>query len=315
MKLLRLIPDHTEVDFFSYRWFGYTLSLIVILGSLGLFFIKGLNFGVDFTGGTMIEIVTPDATPNLSVLRGKLNDLGVGQISIQNFGAANDILMRVPQQHDNTQDAQKAAVNKVRAALDSQYAGQAVQYRRVEFVGPQVGEELKKVAVMAILFSMVAIVAYVTIRFEWQYGIGVVIALIHDVAGTIGFFAITQMQFDLSTLAAVLLVAGYSVNDTVIIFDRIRENLRKYKKMPISDVINLSVNQTLSRTIMTSGLTLLSLLSLYLFGGEVIRGFVSALFLGIVLGTYSSIYVAAPFLIYLNIRRTKGAAEAVAASS
>lgn len=311
MKLLRLIPDNTAFDFFRLRFVGYAVSVLVTFGSLGLFLIKGLNYGVDFTGGTVIEIGVP-VTPDLPDLRAGLNKLGLGDISIQEFGEPQDLLIRLPQQKGG-EEAQKLAVDKTRAYLDERYrakgAEEPVDYRRTEFVGPQVGAELKKAALIAVILSVIGIVGYVTYRFEWQYGVGVIIALLHDVAGTVGFFAITQMQFDLSTLAALLLVAGYSVNDTVIIFDRIRENLRKFKKMDLPGVINLSVNQTLSRTIMTSGTTLMSLVALWLFGGEVIRGFVSALFLGILLGTYSSIYVASPFLIYLNLRKTKGAAD------
>lgn len=300
IKLLTLIPENTKIDFFGHRFYAYAVTAIVILSSIFFLTTKGLNLGIDFTGGTVIEVQMP-APPDMEQLRGSLHNLELGDISIQQFGEANDLLIRLPQQEGGP-DAQKAAIEKLKAVLNGQYKDQAVDYRRVEFVGPQVGEELKKDGLMAVLVSTLAIVLFISFRFEWQYGIGAVVALIHDVVGTMGLFAVTQMQFDLSTMAAVLLISGYSINDTVIIFDRIRENLRKYKKMPLPDLINLSINQTLPRTLMTSSATLLSLLALWLFGGDVIRGFITALFFGIAIGTHSSIFVASPLLVYLRLR-------------
>lgn len=305
LKLLQIVPENTKIDFFGHRFYGLAVSCVIIFGTIFCLMTKGLNFGVDFTGGTVIEIQAP-VDPDLSILRHELNDLKIGDVSIQSFGSPRDLLIRLPQQ-DGGPESQKQAVESVRVALDRVFDGQAADIRRVEFVGPQVGEELKKTAMWAIVVSMLGIMAYVWFRFEWQYGVGAIVALIHDVVGTIGLFSLTQMQFDLATLAAVLLVAGYSINDTVIIFDRVRENLRKYKKAPVGDMINLSINQTLNRTFMTSFTTLLALLALWLFGGEVIQGFVAALFFGVAIGVHSSYFIACPPLHYLNIRGNKKA--------
>ena len=302
MKGIRLIPDDTALDFVGKRAVAFVISLAIIIASLGLAFTKGLNFGIDFTGGTIIEIRVNEA-PNLSDIRAELNTLEIGAVSIQEFGEPTDLMVRLPQQEGGP-DNQQAAIDKVRASLDMQFGEGQVDYRRTEFVGPQVGEELKKAGALAVLWSLIGILAYIWVRFEWQYGVAAIIALMHDTIAVIGLFALTQMQFDLSTVAAVLLVAGYSINDTVVVFDRIRENLRKYKKKPMAEVLNMAVNQTLARTLMTSGTTLLALGALWLFGGEVIRGFVDALIFGILIGTYSSIFVASPVLVYLNLRRS-----------
>jgi len=311
MKGIKLIPDETTFDFIRHRYFAYALSILVIIGSLGLIFTKGLNFGIDFTGGTLIEIRV-DQTPDLGALRRQLNDLDLGEVSIQEFGEPQDLLIRLQQQEGGAEE-QQAAIDTVRSTLNETFEN--VEYRRTEFVGPQVGEELKKQGIYAVLFSMLGILAYIWFRFEWQFGVAALIALAHDVIGTLGLFALTGMQFDLSSIAAILMIAGYSINDTVVIFDRIRENLRKYKKKPLPDVLNMSINDTLSRTIITGVTTLLALIALWLFGGEVIQSFVDALIFGIIIGTHSSIFVAAPILMYLNIRRNTdepGAEEAKA---
>lgn len=300
IKLIQLVPENTKFDFFGHRFYGFAASLVIIFGTIFCLYTKGLNFGVDFTGGTVIEIQTQDK-PDLHPLRGLMKELNLGEISMQEFGERNEVLIRLPQQ-DGGEEAQQAAAGKVRETLESHFGQGKVELRRVEFVGPQVGDELKKTALWAILISMGGILAYVWFRFEWQYGMGAISALIHDVVGTVGLFSVTQMQFDLATLAAVLLVAGYSINDTVIIFDRVRENMRRYKKIPVGDVINLSINQTLNRTAMTAVMTMLALLALWLFGGEVIRGFVAALFFGIAIGVHSSYFIACPPLHYFKLR-------------
>lgn len=305
MKGLRLVPEETDFNFIGFRKVAFVLSLIVLLGSVVLTAKDGLNFGIDFTGGTVIEVRTPEV-PDLAVLRTSLNDLNLGAISIQEFGAPDDLLIRLPQQEGGPEE-QKAAIDAVRASLDERYNDKgAVDYRRTEFVGPQVGEELKKQGLMAIIFSLAGILLYIWFRFEWQFGVAAVIALAHDTIATIGLFALTQLEFNLSTVAAILMIAGYSINDTVVVFDRIRENLRKYKKKPLGELFNLSVNQMLSRTLMTSVTTLLALIALYIFGGEVLRGFIYALIFGIAVGTYSSVFVAAPVLMFMNIRRGDG---------
>ncbi len=310
MKGIQFVKDDINLGFIKFRFAAYVVSAILIVGSVFLIATKGLNFGIDFTGGTVIEIRTPEV-PNLGELRSELNALGLGAISIQEFGEPDDLLIRLPQQQkfDDDGEAQKAAIEAVRGALDAKY-GDGVDYRRVEFVGPQVGAELKRQGALAVLFSMIGILAYVWFRFEWQFGVAALIALAHDAIATIGLFALTGMEFDLSTVAAVLMIAGYSINDTVVVFDRIRENLRKYKKMPIAELFNLSINQMLARTLMTSLTTLLALIALFVFGGPVIQGFVDALIFGIVVGTYSSIFVAAPVLMLLNIKRGAEGEEA-----
>lgn len=305
MAILKLVPDETNVNFIGKRYAAYAISLILIIGSIALTARDGLNFGIDFTGGTVIEIKAPNV-PDLEALRGELNSLKLGNISIQEFGAVDELLVRMPEQ-GGTPDDQQAAIDKVKESLDQYFAeqdGAEVDYRRTEFVGPQVGEELKRDGALAVLLSLAGIMVYIAIRFEWQFGVAAIVALAHDAIATIGLFAVTQMEFNLSTLAAILMIAGYSINDTVVVFDRIREMLRKYKKLPLEEIFNLSINQMLSRTMMTSVTTLLALVALWVFGGEVIQGFINALIFGIVIGTYSSVFVAAPVLMLMNIRRS-----------
>ena len=295
---IKLIPDHTKIDFIGSRYIGFAVTAIMIVGSIFLLATKGLNYGIDFTGGTLIEIATKE-TPELAKMREDLNNLELGEISIQEFGAPNNLLVRVPSQDSEDPAVQKAAVDKVKAEISKDYAD--VDYRRVEFVGPQVGKELKVKGLIAVIAAMVGIMAYVWFRFEWQFGVAAVVTLAHDVFAVLGFMAIMGRNFDLSSLAALLMVAGFSINDTVVIFDRIREMMRKYRKKPMAEIANLAINDTLSRTVMTSLVTLLSLVALAVFGGEVIRGFTEALLFGFVVGTYSSIYVASAILLYLGL--------------
>jgi preprotein translocase subunit SecF len=300
LKLIQLVPEGTKIDFFGHRFYAMFASFVIIVGSMSCVAVKGLNFGIDFTGGTVLEIQVQD-DPDLAKLRTELNALNMGDISLQEFGDKRDLMVRLPQQ-DGGPEVQQAAITKVQETLNTHFGEGKVEFRRTEFVGPQVGEELKKDGFLAIVFAILAIMGYIWFRFEWQYGIGSLLALIHDVVGIIGLFSLTQMHFDLSTLAAILLVAGYSINETVIIFDRIRENMRKFKKMPMPEIINLSINQTLPRTVMTSGSTILAIFALWLFGGEVIRSFTSALFFGILIGTHSSYFVSSQALFYLKLR-------------
>ena len=300
--MLKWVPENTSIDFIAKRFIAFVLSSIILVGSLVLLFTNGLNFGIDFTGGTLVEVRVSEDVPDLGELRNDLNALDLGTISIQEFGAPNDLLIRLPEQEGDA-SVQQAAINQVREALDSKFA--EVDYRRTEFVGPQVGKELKKKGMYAVFFSILGMLIYIWFRFEWQFSIAAIIALMHDSLATVGLFALTQMEFNLSTVAAILMIAGYSINDTVVVFDRIRENLRKFKKLAVKEVLNNSINQTLSRTLMTSITTMLALIALWTFGGEVIRGFVNALIFGIIIGTYSSIFVASPVLTYLNIRRKK----------
>ncbi len=307
MKAIRIIPDDTHIDFVSLKFGAFVLSAVLFLGSLGLVMTKGLNFGIDFTGGTLIE-VRLDEAPSLGELRDRLNALDIGAVSIQEFGSPDDLLIRLPQQAGGV-EAQQLAVEAVRNSLNTIYGEEAVDYRRTEFVGPQVGGELIQAGLFAVIFSMIGILIYVTVRFEWQFGLAAVIALVHDAVITIGYFALTGQEFNLATVAAVLMIAGYSINDTVVVFDRVRENLRKFKKKSLPELLNLSVNQMLARTLLTSLTTLLALFALYVFGGEVIRGFVNALIFGIFVGTYSSTFVAGAILLYINPRKNTSATE------
>ncbi len=298
MKKLRIIPADTSIDFMGRRLFAFAFSAVLVLASAGLFAAQGLNLGIDFLGGILIEVKTKDDPADVGTMRSTLGQLGLGDVSLQEFGAPDVVLIRI-QRQPGGDEAQQAAVTAVKDAL-----GETVEeYRRTETVGPTVGEELQEAAIIAVLAAICAILIYIWFRFEWQFGIAAVIALLHDVITTIGLFSLLQLEFNLATVAAILTIAGYSINDTVVVFDRVRENLRKYKRMVLPDLFNLSVNGTLSRTVMTSLTTLLALASLYILGGEVIRGFSVALIWGVVVGTYSSIALAVPLLLYLKIYR------------
>ncbi len=300
MKKLRIVPAETAINFIGRRLIAFAFSAALILGSLGLAFGSGLNLGIDFLGGILLEVKT-DGPADVAKLRSDLGALGLGEVSLQEFGSPDVVLIRV-QRQEGGDEAQQAAIKTIRGALGEH----VVEYRRTETVGPTVGAELKEAAMWAIGSAILAILVYIWFRFEWQFGIAAIIALIHDVLTTIGLFALFQLEFNLATVAAVLTIAGYSINDTVVVFDRVRENLRKYKKMPLADLFNLSINETLSRTTITSVTTLLALGALFFFGGEVISGFSVALIWGIVIGTYSSIALAVPVLLYLNIDRGTG---------
>ncbi|MBG05777.1 MAG: protein translocase subunit SecF [Rhodospirillaceae bacterium] len=297
MKTIRLIPDKTNIRFLEKRKLALTLSACLVVVSLALFFGRGLNLGIDFLGGILLEVKT-DGPADLSDLRTKVSDLGLGDTSLQEFGANDTVLIRV-QRQEGGDDAQKLAVDKIKEGL----AGAVVEYRRTEFVGPTVGAELKEAAIWAVLAAVGAILLYIWFRFEWQFGVGAVIALTHDVITTIGLFALLQLEFNVSTVAAVLTIAGYSINDTVVVYDRVRENLRRYKRLSLIELFNRSINETLARTVMTSVTTLLALLALYFFGGEVIQGFTIALIWGVFVGTYSSIALAVPLLVFFKIDR------------
>jgi preprotein translocase subunit SecF len=293
--IISYIPDDTAIPFMKRRLIGFILSgLLIGFGVVDLF-AQGLNLGIDFRGGILLEVGT-DGPANLSEMRGKLGALNLGEVNLQGFGADDVVLIRV-QKQAGEEDAQAAAIGKIKETL-----GEGIEIRRQEFVGPQVGSELIRAGLLAILFSLGGILVYVWFRFEWQFAVAAVIALMHDTIATVAMFSLTQMEFNLSTVAAVLMVAGYSINDTVVVFDRMRENMRKYKRRPLAEIIDLSLNETLTRTLLTSGTTLLALVALFIFGGEVIRGFTVALFWGILVGTYSSILIAAPLLIFLKLR-------------
>jgi preprotein translocase subunit SecF/SecD/SecF fusion protein len=302
-------PHDLSLPFMKYKGPALAASIVAMIISLGLCMTLGLNYGVDFKGGSLIELKTKSGNADISALRDKLNGLGVGSVQIQEFGTPDDVLIRLEEQPGG-EAAQQVALKKVTAATDADYV-----QRRVEVVGPAVSSELRVTGFIAVAAGILAIVAYVWFRFEWQFAVGAVVALTHDVLVTAGIFSFFQFQFDLSTVAALLTILGYSVNDTVVVSDRIRENLRKYKKMELNELLNLSINETLSRTILTGATALAVLLSLYIFGGEVIRSFNLAMLLGVIVGTYSSIFIAAPLLGYLGVKRDwSDAAKAVAAT-
>jgi preprotein translocase subunit SecF len=297
LRPIKFIPDDTRIDFLSKRLVLLVVSTVFLVGCLVSVAVQGLNFGIDFTGGILVEVRTAEPA-DLGDYRSKLNNVVEGDISLTTFGEdPRDLLIRVPEQPGG-EAANTAALSRVKDAL-----GSDVEYRRTELVGPKVGNELVEAGMLAMGLSILIIAAYIWFRFEWQYAMGGIIALLHDVIATIGLFSLFQIQFDLTSVAAVLTVAGYSINDTVVIFDRVREEMRRYKKLSVGEVLNLAINKTLSRTILTSGTTVLAVGCLFLFGGEVLRGFSLAIIWGIFIGTYSSIYVAVPSLIYFNFSR------------
>jgi preprotein translocase subunit SecF len=297
MRPLIIIRRVPQIDFMRWHVFGFVFSLALTALTIGIFFTAGLNYGIDFVGGMLIEARTTTGPADLAAMRAKLDALKLGEASLQQFGGPDDVLIRLPQQPGGDA-AQMKAVQLAREAL-----GAGIEYRRTEVVGPSVGSELIQAGVLATVLSLVAILIYIWFRFEWQFGVGATIATLHDVITTVGLFAIFQLEFNLTTLAAILTIAGYSINDTVVIYDRMRESMRKYRTMPFRDLINLALNETLSRTILTVSTVALAVLSLLLFGGEVLRGFSIAMLWGIVIGTYSSLFIAAPLLYYVQPNR------------
>jgi preprotein translocase subunit SecF len=309
-KGVDFFPHDLRIDFMRYRDIAFIMSLVAMLISLGLFLTLGLNYGVDFKGGSLLEVQSTAGPADLALMRDKLGRVGVGGVQIQQFGAPTDVLIRIEQQPGGD-GAQQVALKKVVDALGSGY-----QQRRVEVVGPAVSSELRMTGFIAVACGLLAIVAYVWFRFEWQFAAGAIVALVHDVLLTVGVFSLFHFEFDLSIVAALLTILGYSVNDTVVVSDRIRENMRKFKRMDLDELLNLSINETLSRTILTAATALVVLLALYIFGGEVIRNFNFAMLFGIVVGTYSSIFIAAPLLSYLGLKReTAGEGRAERAKS
>lgn len=302
--LLKLVPDQTNIPFMRWRMPAIIFSTLMIVVSIALVMVRGLNFGVDFEGGILIEIKAEQAV-DLAALRADLGAMNIGEVAVQSFGAAEDeVLIRLQHQDGDTGE-QEALVDQVKARIAELLPGE-VSFRRVEYVGPKVSDELVWDGVMAVTLSMLGIMVYVWMRFEWQFAIGAVLSLIHDVAVTLGLFALFQLEFNLSVIAALLTIVGYSLNDTVVVYDRIRENLRKYRRMELDDLIDASLNETLSRTIVTGITTLLALIALYIFGGEVISAFTLAMIWGVLVGPYSTIFIAAPVLPWFNLRRDQG---------
>lgn len=302
--LVKLLPDQPNFRFMVYRNWAFPFSIIMMVVSLGLFGALGLNLGIDFRGGTVIEIRTTDGPADIAGIRTQLNQLQFGDVEVQSFGNDTDVLIRIEQQPGGDR-AQQAVVERVRAELGET----AIEYRRFEVVGPRVSGELAIAGTIAVLAALCAILIYIWVRFEWQFAIGAIIATVHDVILTLGLFAVTGLEFNLSSIAAILTIVGYSLNDTVVVYDRVRENLRRFKKMSIDDLLDMSVNSMLTRTVMTSITTLIALGALFIFGGEIIRSFTAAMIWGVLVGTYSSIFVAGPVLIYLKLRPSSGGAS------
>jgi preprotein translocase subunit SecF len=294
---MQLLKGTLSIDFMGKRRFAMILSAVLLAVSLGALLTKGLNFGIDFTGGTLIEVGYPEAV-ELEGIRSALADGGFGSPQVQHFGSSREVLVRIaPQADTNSVELSENAMEVLRQQ------NAAMEMRRVEFVGPQVGEELTEQGALAMIYALVGILIYIMVRFQWRFAPGAVAALIHDVLIIIGFFSLFQIDFDLTVLAALLAVIGYSLNDTIVVFDRIRENFRRMRKGTPVEIVNSSINQTFSRTLMTSITTLLVLISLFVFGGEVIHTFSLALILGIVVGTYSSIYVASTVTLALGVSK------------
>ncbi len=296
MALIKKLPVNPKIDFMGKRKLFMAFSVLLIVLSVVMVATRGLNLGIDFRGGVLIEVKTTEPA-DLNALRSRMSSLNIGEISLQEFGAPDEVLINI-QKQEGGEKKQMEAIQLVKAELGSDVA----EYRRVEFVGPKVGAELKKDGALATIFALLGIAFYIWFRFEWQFSVAALLALTHDVITTIGFFAITQYEFNLASLAAILTVAGYSINDTVVIFDRVRDELRRYKKMEVIDILNMAVNKTLSRTILTSVTTLLALVALFVFGGEVLRGLSLALIWGVGIGTYSSIALAVPLLFAADVR-------------
>ena len=297
MKSIRWIKKDPKVNFLNIKNIAAIISIVAILSSVFFILFKNLNFGIDFKGGTLIEI-KKDNDLSISNIRSQLTGLGLGDIQIQTFGSADIILIRIENSIDLTSNADMNSIEIIRKNL-----GNKIEIQRTEIVGPKVSSELVQKGLIAIIVAVILMLFYIWLRFEWQFSIGAVIALIHDVIITIGIFSLLQIEFNLSIIAALLTIIGYSMNDTVVVYDRIRENLRKYKSLEIYQLINQSLNETMSRTFLTSFTTLLALFSLYFLGGEVLKGFTLAMIIGVFIGTYSSIFIASQIILYLNVKR------------
>jgi preprotein translocase SecF subunit len=305
----RLIARTPKFDFVSKRFIAFAITGLLLAVTIGSISVRGFNFGIDFAGGLLIEVQSKDGPAKIADMRKTLGDLGLGEVSLQEFGSTGrDVMIRV-QRQEGDEKAQMAALAAVKDSLGAEY-----DYRRVEIVGPKVGEELKRDGALAVGLAVLAIAAYVWFRFEWQFGVGALVATFHDVITTFGLYSLTGIEFNLTSVAAILTIAGYSINDTVVIYDRVRENLRKYKTMSIYDLLNLAVNETLARTFLTVATVFVTVMALLLVGGEVLHGFSVAMLWGLIIGTYSSIFVAVPVLIYFNLRVGKEDEEEEAGS-
>ncbi len=301
---IKLVPDETRIGFMKLRRVTFTLSAIASIAAVALFMTVNMNYGIDFRGGSSIEVQSREGPADLADIRARLSDLNLGEVQVQEFGDPREVLIRI-QAQDGGENAEQTVITKVRGELEDAY-----EFRRVEVVGPTVSNELARAGTIAVLVSLFAILIYIWLRFEWQFAVGAILATLHDVIMTVGFFVVSGIEFNLTSIAAILTIVGYSLNDTVVVYDRVRENLRRFRKMPLPQLLDLSMNQTLSRTTMTSLTTLLALLALFIFGGEVIRSFTAAMIFGVVIGTYSSIFIAGPLLILFRMRPGGAQADA-----
>ena len=297
MSSIRWIKKDLKINFLRVKNIATIISILAIISSLFFLVYKNLNFGIDFKGGTLIEI-KKDENLSIAEIRNQLSELNIGDIQIQTFGSDDIILIRIENSKNLDTNADMSSIELIRSSL-----GNDVIIQRTEIVGPKVSSELIQKGIIAIIIAVFLMLFYIWIRFEWQFSIGAVTALIHDVMITMGIFSFLQIEFNLSIIAALLTIIGYSMNDTVVVYDRIRENLRKYKQMNIFDLINQSLNETMSRTLLTSVTTLLALFSLYFLGGEVLKGFTLAMIIGVFIGTYSSVFIASQIILYLNVKR------------
>jgi len=298
MRLLKLVPDNTNIGFVRIRFVAFVITALLTVAAIALVATRGLNLGVDFVGGLMIEAQFPEAPP-LDKVRGTIDGLGVGSSSLQQFGDPRTVSIRLPVEESADPGATNAIVGKVSTALKQQFPG--IRFTRTDTVSGKVSGELIQNGVLAVVLAVLGIAIFSWLRYEWQFGVSTFVAIVHDVLMTLGFFALTQLEFDLNIVAAVLTIIGYSINDKMVIDDRIRENMRKFRQMDMKSLIDLSVNETLPRTVMTSVTVFLALGALLLFGGHVLRGFSAAMLLGVVVGTYSSIYVSSSLLISLGL--------------
>jgi preprotein translocase subunit SecF len=304
VRLLRIVPDDTKFDFIRFRRISFPISAMLSILAIILYFTHGLNFGIDFKGGTLMEVRAKSGQADLAQMRQTIGELGLGDFQLQQFGGPADVLIRIAEQPGG-EAQQQVAVQKVTKAL-----GDSVEYRRTEVVGPRVSGELLYTGILGMFAAIAAILCYLWFRFEWQFALGAMIANVHDIVLTLGFMSITQVDFDLTSIAALLTILGYSLNDTVVIYDRIREMLRRYKKMPMTELLNVSINATLSRSIITHVTVAMSLLALLLFGGQAIHSFTATMMFGVVLvGTYTSVFIASPILIYLGVGTNRAQAK------
>jgi preprotein translocase subunit SecF len=297
MKLLRLAPENTKFGFMRFRRLSYPFSATMSIISVALFLSLGMNFGIDFAGGTLMELRAKSGHADIAYVRETVSKLNIGDVEVQGFGTPSDVLLRFGVQKKGGATAQESTVSRVKKSLGSQY-----EFRRVDVVGPRVSGELVQSGTLGVVLAIVAVLAYLWFRFEWQFAIGAIIATMHDLLLTVGFFSLTRLEFNTTSIAAILTIVGYSLNETVVVLDRIREMMRKYRRMPTDELIDISINAVLPRTIMTATTVFLALLALVTFGGEVIRSFSIAMIWGIFVATYSSVFICSPMLIYLGLR-------------